>query len=149
MDIGKNTLEELANYIKRNTDPRIFPRIEVLEVEDKRVIVIEVAGLEFIEEDKVRWFLRRAKEERGLAIEEDARISGILTQLNLMRDNKLTNAAILLFSKYPERFFRGCLWARPDWCLGLLHWPRDHKSRACRGILQRDCLAGVSGLRVI
>jgi ATP-dependent DNA helicase RecG len=155
VDIGQNTIEELANYIKRNTDPRIFPRIEVVEAEDKRVIVIEVAGsqekpvffkdkaykrvgktnqrisaseirelaraekrrlswdericeeasLEVIEEDKVRWFLRRAKEERGLAIEEDARISGILTQLNLMRDNKLTNAAILLFSKDPERFF--------------------------------------------
>ena len=25
--IGKNTMEELANYIKRNTDPQIFPRL--------------------------------------------------------------------------------------------------------------------------
>ncbi|MFQ6055864.1 MAG: helix-turn-helix domain-containing protein, partial [Methanosarcinales archaeon] len=25
VDTGKNTLEELANYIKRNTDPQIFP----------------------------------------------------------------------------------------------------------------------------
>ena len=24
VDIGRNTLEELANYVKRNTDPRFF-----------------------------------------------------------------------------------------------------------------------------
>ena len=36
MDVGKNTMEELANYIKRNTDPQIFPCIEVVEAEDKR-----------------------------------------------------------------------------------------------------------------
>jgi ATP-dependent DNA helicase RecG len=43
VDIGKNTLEEVANYIKRNTDPRIFPRIEVTETGDKKVVVIDVA----------------------------------------------------------------------------------------------------------
>ena len=43
VDIGKNTMEELANYIKRNTDPRIFPRIEIVETEDGEVILIDVA----------------------------------------------------------------------------------------------------------
>ena len=42
VDIGKNTLEELANYIKRNTNPKIFPFIAVVEAEEKRVIVIKV-----------------------------------------------------------------------------------------------------------
>ena len=155
VDIGKNTLEELANYIKRNTDPQAFPSVKILEIGGKKVVMIEVeesqekpvffknhaykrvgktnqmistseirklareekrrlswgeqicedAGLEDIEEDKVRWFLRRAKEERGLAIEEDTKIYDILTQLNLLQDNKLANAAILLFGKDTERFF--------------------------------------------
>ena len=155
VDIGKNTLEELANYIKRNTDPQVFPSVKILEVGGKRVVMIEVAegaekpvffknhaykrvgktnqristseirklareergrlswgeqicekaSLEDIDEDKVRWFLRRAKEERGLAIEEDAEVYDILTQLNLLKDNKLANAAILLFGKAPEHFF--------------------------------------------
>ena len=155
VDIGKNTLEELANYIKRNTDPQIFPRIEITETKDGEVILIDVAEnqekpvffkdkaykrvgktnqristseirrlameerkrlgwdeqfceeacLEDIEEDKVRWFLRKSKEERGLAIEEDAKIYGILTQLNLLQDTKLANAALLLFGKDPEHFF--------------------------------------------
>jgi ATP-dependent DNA helicase RecG len=32
VDIGGNTLEELANYIKRNTDPQIFPTVKIQEV---------------------------------------------------------------------------------------------------------------------
>jgi len=42
MDIGKNTLEELANYIKRNTDPRIFPSVKTVEVGEKNVVIVEV-----------------------------------------------------------------------------------------------------------
>jgi len=32
----------LANYIKRNTDPAIFPSVKILEIEGKKIIVIEV-----------------------------------------------------------------------------------------------------------
>jgi len=42
IDIGRNTLEELVNYIKRNTDPAIFPSVKILDVEGKKIIVIEV-----------------------------------------------------------------------------------------------------------
>ena len=42
MDIGKNTLEELANYIKRNTDPRIFPSVKIQGVGVKKVVMIAV-----------------------------------------------------------------------------------------------------------
>ena len=155
VDIGKNRLEELANYIKRNTDPQIFPRIEVVEAEDKKVIVIEVAdsqekpvffknhaykrvgktnqmissselrklakesgekiywdervcedaSLEDIEEDKVWWFVKGAKKQRGLDISEDLPLEEVLMRLKLTRNKKLTNAAILLFGKNPQEFF--------------------------------------------
>jgi len=42
VDIGKRTLESLANTIKQNTDPVIYPSISVENVEGKNVIVIEV-----------------------------------------------------------------------------------------------------------
>ena len=42
IDIGRNTLEELANYIKRNTDPAIFPSVKILDADGKKIIVIEV-----------------------------------------------------------------------------------------------------------
>ena len=43
VSIGKNTIEELANYIKRNTDPQIYPSIKVKELEDKKILLIEVS----------------------------------------------------------------------------------------------------------
>jgi ATP-dependent DNA helicase RecG len=42
VDIGRNTIEELANYIKRNTDPAIFPSVKILDAEGKKIIMIEV-----------------------------------------------------------------------------------------------------------
>ena len=42
VDIGRNTLEELANYIKRNTDPAIFPSMKTEQIEKKKIVVIEV-----------------------------------------------------------------------------------------------------------
>ncbi len=41
--IGKNTIEELANYIKRNTDPQIYPSIKIEEVKNKKIILIEIS----------------------------------------------------------------------------------------------------------
>ncbi len=39
---GKKTLEDLANYIKTNTDNHVFPKISCVDLEGKEVIVIEV-----------------------------------------------------------------------------------------------------------
>jgi len=155
VDIGKNTLEELANYIKRNTDPQIFPCIEVVEAGDKKVILIDVAGsqekpmffkykaykrvgrtnqkvsaseirklareekrrlswdeqicedagLEDIDEEQVRLFLRRAKYERRLELDLETPVRESLEKLELLRDGKPTNVAVLLFGKNPQRFF--------------------------------------------
>jgi len=41
-DIGKRTIEILANRIKQNTDPVIYPSISIENVEGKNIIVIEV-----------------------------------------------------------------------------------------------------------
>ena len=153
--IGKNTMEELANYIKRNTDPQIFPSVKILEIGGKNVVMVEVeesqekpaffknhaykrvgktnqmissselrklakesggrvywdervcegASLEDMEEDKVRWFVKEAKKQRGLDISEDLPLEEVLMRLKLTRNKKLTNAAILLFGKNPQEFF--------------------------------------------
>ena len=42
MDIGKNTIESLANKIKRHTDPPLFPSITVEAHEEKEILSIEV-----------------------------------------------------------------------------------------------------------
>lgn len=43
IDIGRNTLENLANDIKREMDPPIFPFIDYSEIDEKTVIGIEVS----------------------------------------------------------------------------------------------------------
>lgn len=43
VDIGRNTIENLANEIKRNTDPPLYPSIVVEKHDTKKVITIEVA----------------------------------------------------------------------------------------------------------
>lgn len=151
VDIGRNTLEEFSNYIKRNTDPAIFPSLKIEEVEKKKIVVIEVkesaekpvffknhaykrvgktsqrifsseirklakesgeriywdelvcedAKLEDIDEEKVKWFLKEARKERGLNLSEDAFIEEALMKLKLLRNRKLTNTALLLFFKEP------------------------------------------------
>jgi ATP-dependent DNA helicase RecG len=158
VDIGKNTLEEVANYIKRNTDPRIFPRIEVTETGDKKVVVIDVAesaekpvffknhgykrvgktnqrissselrklakesgervywdervceevNLEDIDEEKVKFYLEKRQEIRGVKKPEKMDLKTLLLNIKAAKEVngkiKLTNAGILFFAKNPQRF---------------------------------------------
>jgi ATP-dependent DNA helicase RecG len=155
VDIGANTIENEASYIKRHTDPKIFPFIKVLEAGGKNIVAIEVeesndkpvffkkyahkrvgksnqrmsssemrrlahedkpkllwdgricedARLEDIDEEKVRWFLEKARFERRLEVSYDTPVIDALERLNLIKNNNLTNAAILLFAKRPQKFF--------------------------------------------
>ncbi|MFQ6119683.1 MAG: RNA-binding domain-containing protein [Methanosarcinales archaeon] len=155
IDIGKDTLEKLTNKIVGNLDPKIYPDINIVRIENKNIIVIEVnesgskphfafgrafkrigkstvqlsreeleqlilekhkdkmyfddkfcdAKLEEIDEEKVRWFLRKAKFERNLDLDPEAPIKEALERLKLIREEKLTNAAILMFGKDPQKFF--------------------------------------------
>jgi predicted HTH transcriptional regulator len=57
-----------------------------------------------IDEDKLNWFLQIAKSRRSYAIDDGTPSVDILTHLNLLSDGKLTNAAILLFGKNPQKF---------------------------------------------
>lgn len=155
VDIGANTIENEAGYIKRQTDPQIFPFIKVVDVDGKNTVAIKVeessdkpvffkkyahkrvgksnqrmsssemrrlahedkpkllwdericedAGLEDIDEEKVRWFLIESKKQRRLDISKDAPIKEALMRLKLMQNGMLTNASILLFGKSPQQFF--------------------------------------------
>ncbi|MBU4299201.1 hypothetical protein KJ636_04115 [Patescibacteria group bacterium] len=63
------------------------------------------ATIKEIDKKKLRWFLRKAKEERNYDIEPETPIKEALNRLNLIQDGKLTNTAILLFAKDPQKFF--------------------------------------------
>jgi ATP-dependent DNA helicase RecG len=83
--------------------------IERMILERKKVywdsLICEEASLKDIDEEKVRWFLRKAKNERNFNINVEIPIREALERLELIKNGKLTNAAILLFGKNPQRFF--------------------------------------------
>ena len=154
VEIGNNTIENLANEIKQNTDPKVFPSIEVLKVKSKDIISLFVpeypskpvwakdkvfirvgrtnqkasadiighfikdqhaikwdktlfskASIKDISQNKIKLFIEKASVERNTVFEGTINIKNILQSLNLIENNSLTNASILLFSKNPQSIF--------------------------------------------
>ncbi|ODS37192.1 MAG: hypothetical protein A7316_01985 [Candidatus Altiarchaeales archaeon WOR_SM1_86-2] len=64
--------------------------------------ICEEVSLEDVDEKKVRWFVREARIHRGLKIPETLPVKDILMKLKLSKDEELTNACALLFSKEPK-----------------------------------------------
>lgn len=67
--------------------------------------VCEKVKITDIDAEKIKWFLKVAKEKRNLPLELKASVEDVLTHLNLLQDGKLTNAAVLLFGRDPHKFF--------------------------------------------
>jgi predicted HTH transcriptional regulator len=63
------------------------------------------ATIENIDEHKVQWFLKVAKAARKYPLKRDTPVENVLIHLDLLRDGKLNNAAVILFGKDPHRFF--------------------------------------------
>jgi ATP-dependent DNA helicase RecG len=152
--LGKGTLESLANSIKQNTDPKIFPDITEEKKYSRTIIKVFVPEYpvkpvwvkekvyvrvgktnQRIPVEKIRqliktntpfhwdkqispefklsdinigdieYFVQRVKNERNSDIEPKAKTSAVLEKLNLVKSGKLTNAAILLFGKDPQKYF--------------------------------------------
>ncbi len=63
------------------------------------------ARLEDIDADKIISFISLAKTNRGFPLAHESTLVNTLTHLNLLNENKISNAALLLFGKQPQRFF--------------------------------------------
>jgi ATP-dependent DNA helicase RecG len=124
---SENEREEKENFLIQKAQGvvirKIFNNIDDLRtsvyaalvryLEEKEIIVSkpfdasfsENAILDDLDKEKVYQFIRIAKSKRGFPLNETDSIEKILVHLNLIQYNKITNAAILLFSYYPQRFF--------------------------------------------
>lgn len=65
----------------------------------------KLATLDDLDPDKIREFVRISKVKRGFPLPEESSIETILTHLNLTETDRISNAAILLFGKQPQRYF--------------------------------------------
>jgi ATP-dependent DNA helicase RecG len=62
------------------------------------------ATLADLSDEKLRWFLRRARTQRQYVLDEDMPIAKALAHLNLLENGVPNHAAVLLFAKEPQRF---------------------------------------------
>jgi len=62
------------------------------------------ATLADLSEDKLLWFLARARRERQFALAENTPPAEALAHLNLLDAGQPTHAAVLLFGRQPQRF---------------------------------------------
>jgi predicted HTH transcriptional regulator len=67
--------------------------------------ICEYANFPDINAEKVKWFLKVAHDKRNFPLGLDSSTKDVFTHLKLLKDGKLTNAAILLFGKEPRKFF--------------------------------------------
>ena len=151
---GKKTIEELANYIKQNTDNQVYPDINVNKVNDKNIIIIKVseadekpvffrgkaymrvgksnhklsaseirklakesgkkvcwdgqvcegAGLEDVDGGKIKKYLEYREKYRNISKDLKISLNKFLENVKAVKNKKPTNAGILFFGKYPQKF---------------------------------------------
>lgn len=63
------------------------------------------ATLKDVDPERVRNFLNIARERRNFPLLPGTPYKQVFTHLNLLSEDKLTNAALLLFGKQPQKFF--------------------------------------------
>ena len=63
------------------------------------------ATMEDLDTDKIQNFVALSKSKRSFPLSVNSSLETILTHLNLLKGNRISNAAILLFGKQPQRFF--------------------------------------------
>src|SRR3989338_1957850 len=116
----------LINHIKKPATGCVYKRFEdvnglkgniheslIMFLENKGVIsslhfdtqICKGATLKDVDPNKVKWFIERAREARGFGIPAKTSIKEALERLDLIHRGKLTNSAILLFGKRPQKYF--------------------------------------------
>lgn len=86
----------LVNYLVENEFVRTTPFDATLHQE---------ATIADLNEEKIRNFTEIARRKRSFPFDKDSDVVKVLTHLNLIKRNRVTNAALLLFADKPQRFF--------------------------------------------
>jgi len=95
--VGKSNLKLTVQEIRKMTKESVGYNFTEL--------VCGGAKLGDIDEEKIKRFLQKAKFERRLNINPEISIKEALERLNLIKKNKLTNAAVLLFGRNTQKYF--------------------------------------------
>ncbi len=95
-DLKTSVYSSLIRYLEENGIIRTTPFDATFHSE---------ATIEDIDKEKVREFIQRARSRRGFPLSESDSTEKVLTHLNLMNHAHISQAALLLFGKEPQKFF--------------------------------------------
>jgi len=99
-----STVEELKSAVYASM-VRYLEAKEIIRTGPFDATFHDKVSLKDIDLDRVKNFVAVARAKRGFPIQENAPVVEVLTHLNLLDEGRLTNAAVLLFGKNPQRFF--------------------------------------------
>ena len=95
-ELLSDVYSSLVNYLVEKGILRVEPFDKSKNLE---------ASIDDISSDTIKWFVEKARDERAFPLSVNATKEKVLIHLNLLRGKEVSNAAILLFGKQPQRFF--------------------------------------------
>ena len=99
-----NAINKLTDFVYESLIAFLKEKGEVGRAEfDKRIC--EDATFSDINDEKVKWFLQIARSKRNFPLAPNSSTKDVFTHLKLLKDGRLTNAAVLLFGKEPRKYF--------------------------------------------
>jgi len=96
LELKTAVYNSLVRFLEENEYIRILP----FDLTTNRY-----ANFDDLDEDKIKKFVYIAHNKRAFPFTQDTDIKTVLTHLNLINNDRITNAAILLFGKNPQKYF--------------------------------------------
>ena len=96
LDLRVSVYNSLVRYLEENEIIRTLPFDATLN---------NYATWKDLDKEKIKNFLYIAHEKRAFRFTQSANPKMVLSHLNLVQGERITNAAILLFGKNPQKFF--------------------------------------------
>jgi predicted HTH transcriptional regulator len=96
LELRVSVYNSLVRYLEENEFIRTLPFDATIN---------KYAALNDLDEEKIRHFIYVAHRKRAFPFQPDTEIKTVLSHLNLINDSGITNAALLLFGKNPQKFF--------------------------------------------
>ena len=101
---GFSTVEELRTAVYASLVYYLF-EIEYIRTTPFDATLHREATIADLNEDKIRKFTNESHRKRDFPFTKNSDIIEVLTHLGLIQGEKVTNAALLLFSDRPQRYF--------------------------------------------
>lgn len=99
-----SSLSELKSHVYSSLVKYLMEK-EIIRTAPFDASLNRKASLDDIDNEKIKRFVKLARAKRGFPLQETAEPKIVLTHLNLIENESIKNAAILLFGKHPQRFF--------------------------------------------